>query len=346
VAALTAAELASWLVSWWFAPVDAVNLNRLDPGVFTERGIVAIGYAGFAFALGVAAGALTRRTLPAIATTLLGFTAARIAFTLWTRPHLLASRHVLISVTLGKGIGVGSSPSGVSILPNTPTIPNAWAITDALVNRAHDVLTAGQLHDLLLRTCPAIVAGSQQNSASPPKSPGAPDRRHGLRHRAARRAHARGRSAGGRTRDPSRLQGLAEGERRVRTSDGPGRGRHMTPPAAHEAQPRGVSSLTDSPPWSQWKPVTHCPLPPHARVVRVAEARQPPDKEARCTRTGSLQNRCTPAATPAAVGVAAVARRRAGDGLPDRRVRIRHHQRHASGRVRRDRVGETARRPG
>jgi len=56
VAALAIAGLASWLVSWWFAPLDAVNRNRFDPSVFAERGFVAIGYAGFAFALGVAAG--------------------------------------------------------------------------------------------------------------------------------------------------------------------------------------------------------------------------------------------------------------------------------------------------
>jgi hypothetical protein len=173
-AALAVAALTSWLVTWWFAPLDTVNLNRLDPGVFTERGIVAIGYAGFAFALGVAAGALARRTLPAIAATLLGFVAARIAFTLWVRPHLMPARGRLFPLTLGKGVGFGSSPSGLSILPNTPKIPNAWAISDTLVDRAHHTLSTAQLHDLLVRTCPAIVAGLPQNTAGAPKSPGAP----------------------------------------------------------------------------------------------------------------------------------------------------------------------------
>ena len=117
VAALAVAGLASWLVSWWFAPLDAVNLNRFDPSVFTTRGVVAIGYAGFAFALGVAAGALTRRTLPAMAATLLGFVAARIAFTFWVRPHLLAPKDVLVPLTLGKGVGFTSRrPSGVSLV--------------------------------------------------------------------------------------------------------------------------------------------------------------------------------------------------------------------------------------
>ena len=45
------------------------------PGVFDERGIVPIGYAAFAFALGLTAGALIRRTVPAMATTLVAFAA-------------------------------------------------------------------------------------------------------------------------------------------------------------------------------------------------------------------------------------------------------------------------------
>ena len=102
VAALAVAGLASWLVSWWFAPLDAVNMNRFGLGVFSMRGIVAIGYAGFAFGLGVAAGALARRTLPAMAATLFGFIAARIVFTFWVRQHLLPSRHTLLPLTFGK----------------------------------------------------------------------------------------------------------------------------------------------------------------------------------------------------------------------------------------------------
>jgi hypothetical protein len=38
-------------------------MNRFP--VFAERGMLPIGYAAFAFALGVAAGVLSRRTLPA-----------------------------------------------------------------------------------------------------------------------------------------------------------------------------------------------------------------------------------------------------------------------------------------
>ncbi len=174
VAALAVAGLASWLVSWWFAPLDAVNLNRFNPSVFTARGVVAIGYTAFAFALGVATGALTRRTLPAMAATLLGFGGARVAVTFWVRPHLLSATKVLVSVTFGNGVGFVSSASGVSIAPNLSPIPNAWVISAALVDRAHHAVSAARLHGLLVRACPAIAAGLPQPTGSAPKGPKGP----------------------------------------------------------------------------------------------------------------------------------------------------------------------------
>jgi hypothetical protein len=173
VAAPAVAGLASWLVSWWFAPLDAVNMNRFDPSVFTARGVVAIGYAGFAFALGVAAGALLRRTLPAMAATLLGFIGARIAFTLWFRPHLLASRHVLFPLTLGKDVGLVGFPSDFGVFTGLPPLPNAWALSSALVDRAHHALSTLQVHGLFLRTCPTLAANLSQNpGAGAGKGPG------------------------------------------------------------------------------------------------------------------------------------------------------------------------------
>jgi hypothetical protein len=108
-------------------------MNRFDPSVFNARGVVAIGYAAFAFALGVATGALTRRTLPAMAVTLLGFVAARFAFTLRVRPHLLASRHVLLPLTMGKEFPLGfPSDFGVFMgLPwsRTPSVTTSQAVS-------------------------------------------------------------------------------------------------------------------------------------------------------------------------------------------------------------------------
>jgi hypothetical protein len=136
VTALVVTGLTDWLVNWWYAPLDAVNLNRLDPSVFTERGFVAIGYTAFAFALGVAAGALIRRTLPALLVTLVGFAAARLAVTVWVRPHLLPDSHALLARR-----AVANAP-----------IPNAWTLVDKLV-RSRSIFTSAQFHDLVIKSC-------------------------------------------------------------------------------------------------------------------------------------------------------------------------------------------------
>ena len=168
VAVLAVAAVASWVVSWALAPVVAIKMNRFDPSMFSARGIVAIGYAAFAFAFGVAAGALIRRTLPAMTTMLIGFVGARLAFTLWVRPHLLASKQTVESVALGKGVGFVGSASGVSLAAGAPPMPNVWTLSTTLVDRAHHVLSTTQLHGLLVSTCPKITtfaAGSTKANA-------------------------------------------------------------------------------------------------------------------------------------------------------------------------------------
>src|SRR3984893_3333002 len=87
LAAMATAGLASWLITWWAGPLDRAGLDQF--GSFDSRDIVPVGYAAFAFALGVLLGALLRRTVPAMAATLVVFTAARLAFRLLGRPALL-----------------------------------------------------------------------------------------------------------------------------------------------------------------------------------------------------------------------------------------------------------------
>jgi hypothetical protein len=66
----------SFAFSWWIAVVDRmsqagyVNTNRLNPIPFDLTGLVPVGAGIFAFALGTAAGALIRRSVPAIAATI------------------------------------------------------------------------------------------------------------------------------------------------------------------------------------------------------------------------------------------------------------------------------------
>jgi ABC-type transport system involved in multi-copper enzyme maturation permease subunit len=81
----------STLVTWWASPTNAEQLNQFDPGRFDIMGLVPVGYSVFALALGVTAGALLRRTLPALAVTLAGFIAVRVVITLWLRSHYISA---------------------------------------------------------------------------------------------------------------------------------------------------------------------------------------------------------------------------------------------------------------
>jgi len=91
----------SALVTWWEGPNNALQLNMFDPGRFDIMGIVPVAYSLFAMALGIAAGTLLRRTLPAIAVTLAGFIAVRALIALLLRPHYMSAVTVFYKVTSG-----------------------------------------------------------------------------------------------------------------------------------------------------------------------------------------------------------------------------------------------------
>jgi hypothetical protein len=77
----------TWIVAWWSGPLNRVTAGRFTPGPFGQRGITPIAYAAFAFALGVAAGAVAKRVLPAMAATLVVFAGVRFGIQQWLRPH-------------------------------------------------------------------------------------------------------------------------------------------------------------------------------------------------------------------------------------------------------------------
>jgi hypothetical protein len=163
LASMAAAGLFSLAVTWWSSPIDRVNLNRFGAGMFGERGITPIGYAAFAFVLGVTAGVLIRRTLPAMATTLVVFLAARLTFTLWVRPHLLAPTVRDFALTTAP-VGFGSTNGGpMTLFPDVPNIPGAWIYAPKIVDPAGHGLTA----QVVASACPNLGA------AAPPPGSGA-----------------------------------------------------------------------------------------------------------------------------------------------------------------------------
>jgi len=91
LAAAAWAGAVSALVTWWSSPVNALNHQNFQPGQFDIQGIVPVGYALFAVALGIAAGALLRRTLPALAITIVVFTFLRLVIGQDLRSHYLTA---------------------------------------------------------------------------------------------------------------------------------------------------------------------------------------------------------------------------------------------------------------
>jgi hypothetical protein len=93
--------------------------NAFQPSTFDMQGIVPIGYAVFATALGIAAGALLRRTLSAIAITLGGFIGLRLLIANAVRPHYLGTVTAYFSPKL-----------------STFTPPaSAWVVSQGLVGK-------------------------------------------------------------------------------------------------------------------------------------------------------------------------------------------------------------------
>ena len=79
------------LVTWWSGPMNALLKQNFQPSQFDIQGIVPVGYAVFAVALGIAAGTLLRRTLPAMAVTLAVFTFLRLFIGQNFRSHYLTA---------------------------------------------------------------------------------------------------------------------------------------------------------------------------------------------------------------------------------------------------------------
>lgn len=113
------------LFTWWRGPDNAVN-GPVEFINYDVQGVAPIAYTVFAMALGIAAGALFRRALPAITTTLVVFVAVRIATALYFRP--------LFAVSKNSSPLVGTPPLSWSLYANI--LPGAAGPTTACANLA------------------------------------------------------------------------------------------------------------------------------------------------------------------------------------------------------------------
>jgi hypothetical protein len=133
LAALLTTGAFSLLLTWWASPLDQRQDDRFSALIFATRNIAPVGYAVFAFALGIAIGLALRRTLPAMAITLAVFIAVQILFAAALRPNLLptTTRTMAINATTlsqVQGIGQGSDPSG-PVTISGPGPAGAWILS-------------------------------------------------------------------------------------------------------------------------------------------------------------------------------------------------------------------------
>ena len=156
--ALTTVAVASVLtltVTWWYRAVDHVQANQY--AVYDRRSIVPIGYALFAFALGALAGAVLRRTVPAMAVTLAVFVFVRVGTVLWVRPHLFSPRHLSVPLTKAGEFGFEAHNAGaVAITAKAGAPMNAWTLSDHMVTGNGHVATFAERVAFVKQYCPIL----------------------------------------------------------------------------------------------------------------------------------------------------------------------------------------------
>ena len=160
--------LLSLMVTWWYSPIDKVTANRFSPASFGLHGFVPAGYALFAFALGATTGLLFRRTLPAMAVTLVGFIVARFVVAGWIRPHFMTPVTKSFGIDPNGAVGFSASPGGsLQFMAGPPNVPNALVVSDSVVNNADQSPSAA----FLQKACPGLnqpppdIRGSQAHAA-------------------------------------------------------------------------------------------------------------------------------------------------------------------------------------
>jgi ABC-2 family transporter protein len=144
LAAAACGGVITALITWWSGPGNALALDAFRPGQFDIQGIVPIGYAVFAMALGIAAGTVARRTLPAIAVALGGFIALRLVIADFARPHYQAAVTTYYQVT------ASFTPPG-----------SPWMFSQGAVSKTGQVVPAGwgELYPALQPACRKLLPG-------------------------------------------------------------------------------------------------------------------------------------------------------------------------------------------
>jgi hypothetical protein len=144
------AGILSLIVTWWVGPIDQADAlpglgealpNRFVPLIFGARDIAPIGYAAFGFALGVTAGILVRRTVPAMAVTLAVIAAVQIIMPATIRPHLIPADHTITAFDTQAIQRMNIQGNNYMTLYSPVNIPGAWIISNQTITPTGEPFT-------------------------------------------------------------------------------------------------------------------------------------------------------------------------------------------------------------
>jgi len=153
LAAMAVTEALSLMEAWWATPISLavgrggcctpIAMNQFSPLVFATHGITPLGYAAFAFALGVTAGVLVRRAVPAMALTLAVFAVLQVVTPLWVRPHLFPPQHTITTLGSFAAVDVPVERGTLTIIPDGwDGQPEAWILSSGAVDTAGEPVSS------------------------------------------------------------------------------------------------------------------------------------------------------------------------------------------------------------
>ncbi|GAA4474536.1 ABC transporter permease subunit [Phytohabitans houttuyneae] len=145
-AIVTTAAL-SLLLTWAASRYDQTLGNRFDPLSFATRNVAPLGYITFAFVLGLTVGLLIRRTVPAMAATLLIVGVVQLLLPTITRPYLRPPATITVAYNQETRFNGGQ----LSVSPAEPLMITGYSIPGSLT---------------LTERTPLLTSGGKQVSAT------------------------------------------------------------------------------------------------------------------------------------------------------------------------------------
>ena len=140
----TVSALFAWLVTWWRQPVDQLDTNnsmgRFGSFAFSVEGTVVVGYALFAFFLGVLAGTVLRRTVLAMVVATVAFVVVLFGVEFLARPYYLPPVTSLTAFPVGQSLTT-------TFTPDRTGTPGDWLLDWGFVDSTGHRLDTAQIND-------------------------------------------------------------------------------------------------------------------------------------------------------------------------------------------------------